>query len=130
MKLLVDDEAGSGAAEALWFASDFLLCAETGYAEGRAALAAMHRAGRLTPADFTAAKAGFESLWTQIEIVAVDRDLVAAAGELAERNRLRGYDSVHLAAALATNVDVFASSDHRLIAAAEANGLATSDPAG
>ena len=37
--------------------------------------------------------------WTQWEIVAVDEALVRRAGGLAARHRLRGYDSVHLAAA-------------------------------
>ena len=41
--------------------------------------------------------------WTQWEIVAVDEPLVRRAGEIAGRYRLRGYDSIHLAAAQAVH---------------------------
>lgn len=37
--------------------------------------------------------------WTEWEIVQVEERLVRRAGELCARYRLRGYDSVHLAAA-------------------------------
>ena len=37
--------------------------------------------------------------WTEWEIVQVEEPLVRRAGELCARYRLRGYDSVHLAAA-------------------------------
>ena len=48
LKLLVDDEVGGDAAERLWIDSDYLVCAEIGYAEARAALAAAHRNARIT----------------------------------------------------------------------------------
>ena len=45
LKLLVDDEAGTDAAERLWLESTYVVCAEIGYAEARAALASTHRSG-------------------------------------------------------------------------------------
>ncbi len=45
------------------------------------------------------------------------------AADLAERDGLRGYDAVHLAAALAVHADAMASGDRRLCAAAAEHGL-------
>ncbi len=38
-------------------------------------------------------------MWRELGIVVPDEGLVRRAGDLAEENELRGYDSVHLAAA-------------------------------
>ena len=40
----------------------------------------------------------FERDWQSFEIVGVTQELIHRAGDLAEAHRLRGYDSVHLAA--------------------------------
>lgn len=128
LKLLIDDELGGDEAERLWSNSNFVVCAETGYAEARAALAAAHCAARLTPRSHVAAKRELEELWAQVDAVVVSTALVRAAGELAESERLRGYDAVHLAAALAAGATVFASADDRLLAAARKRGFATANP--
>lgn len=128
LKLLVADEVGGDAAERLWLESDFVVCAEIGYVEARAALAAVHRNSRLTTESYITAKQELEELWSQVDVVAVTAELVRAAGDLAERERLRGYDAVHLAASLAASSAVFASADDRLLAAAERNGLSISNP--
>lgn len=128
LKLLVDDERGGDAVERLWLGSDYLVCAEIGYAEARAALAAAHRNARLTTRSHALAKAELEGLWAQVEVVVVNTALVRSAGELAEREKLRGYDAVHLAASLTSGAAVFASSDDRLLAAARRHKLATSNP--
>ena len=128
LKLLVDDEVGSGAAERLWIDSDFLVCAEIGYTEARAALAAAHRNTRLTPRALVTAKHELEDLWAQIDVVVVGTALVRSAGDLAERDKLRGYDAIHLAAALAASATVFATAEDRLLEAAQRHGLSTSNP--
>lgn len=128
LKLLVADEIGGDAADRLWLESDFVVCAEIGYVEARAALAAVHRNSRLTTDSYIAAKQELEALWSQIDVVAVSAGLVSAAGNLAESEKLRGYDAVHLAASLASNSAVFASADDRLLAAAQRNGLSISNP--
>ena len=124
-KLLVDDELGGDAAERLWLDSDFVVCAEIGYTEARTALAAAHRNARFTKRSHTSAKAELEGLWAQVDVVVVGTALIRAAGDLAEGEKLRGYDAVRLAASLASSAAVFASADDRLLAAARRHGLAT-----
>ena len=128
LKLLVDDEVGGDAAERLWVGSEGLICAEIGYAEARSALAAAHRNARFSTRLFGTAKRELEDLWSQIDVVVVNTALVRSAGNVAETDQLRGYDAVHLAAALAANAEVFAAADDRLLAAARRHGLATSNP--
>jgi predicted nucleic acid-binding protein len=128
MKLLIDDEPFRAASERLWVGSDFAVCAEIGYTEARAALAAMRRNKRLTAAALHTAKAELELLWEQMSVVVVDTALVRAAGDLAEHDALRGYDAVHLAAAIAGQVSVVASGDRQLVAAARRRGFAVAAP--
>jgi uncharacterized protein len=136
LKLLVDDEVGSETVERLWLESDYLVCAEIGYAEARAALASARRSGRLDDAALRTAKAQLTALWDQIDVVPVTTELVRAAGDLAEVEGLRGYDAVHLAAAVAAQATVVATADARLLEAAErrrfdvANPLPPAAPAG
>src|SRR5207245_10091985 len=70
------------------------------YPEARAALAAARRDGRLSGLGYRRAKAGFEDLWRQVWIIEFDARVAHDAGEVAERFALRGYDAVHLAAAM------------------------------
>jgi uncharacterized protein len=123
VKLLVDDEHGGATVTQLWTSSTVVVCAEIGYVEGRAALGAAHRAGRLTSAGLRDARESFESLWTQLDVVPVTTELVRQAADLAESAKLRGYDAVHLAAALIVPVDTLASSDAKLREAAADHGL-------
>ena len=130
LKLLVNDERGGEAAERLWLDSDFVVCAEIGYVEARAALAAAHRNARLSTRSFASAKTELEGLWTQVDVVVVNTALIRSAGDLAESDKLRGFDAVHLAAGITSGAAVFASADDRLLAAARRHGLATSNPLG
>jgi uncharacterized protein len=59
-----------------------------------------------------------------IEVTSV---LAQSAGDLAEIHGLRGYDAVHLAAAILISADVVVSADAELLAAAIASGLAVID---
>lgn len=70
------------------------------YPEARAALARRRRERVLRPAAFAAAKRQFENDWSTYLAMDVTDAVCRAAGELAERHRLRGYDSVHLASFL------------------------------
>ena len=67
------------------------------YPETRAALARRRREGALSPRAFATARRTFEADWARYFAVEVTASLCREAGELAERLRLRGYDSVHLA---------------------------------
>ncbi len=111
MKLLIDDEAYRHESERLWLDSDYVVCAEIGYVEARAALAAARRHKRLDAASSRTARDQFELLWEQVSIVACDSVLVRLAGDVAERYRLRGYDAVHLAAAITGQATLLASAD-------------------
>ena len=128
LKVLVDDEVGADAAQRLWLDSDFVLCAEIGYAEARAALASARRGGRLDARGLSTAKAELNALWAQVDIVPVTTELVLAAGHLAESEGLRGYDAVHLAAALAGRASVVATADSQLLAAAQHRRLSVANP--
>ena len=128
LKLLVDDEVGVSAAQRLWLDSDFVVCAEIGYAEARAALASAHRAGRLDAHGLSTAKAELDTLWAQLDVVPVTTELVRVAGDLAELEALRGYDAVHLAAALAIKATVVATADAQLLAAAQRRQFDVSNP--
>ena len=67
------------------------------YPETRAALARRRREGALTAGAFATAKRTFDADWAKYFVVGVTPSLCREAGELAERLRLRGDDSVHLA---------------------------------
>ena len=128
MKLLIDDERFSVESERLWLGSDFAVCAEIGYAETRAALAAVRRDGRLSAAALRTTKNQLEVLWEQMTVVVVDADLVRVAGDLAEGEALRGYDAVHLAAAIAGQATVVASAERQLVEAARRRGFSVAAP--
>jgi len=130
LKLLLDDEDGTDAAQQLWLDSRHLVCAEIGYVEARAALAAARRANRLSAGGLKIANAELEELWAQIDYVPITTSLIVAAGAVAETEGLRGYDAVHLAAALKADSTVMASADKGLLIAADRNGLDTSNPLG
>jgi predicted nucleic acid-binding protein len=70
------------------------------YPEARAALARRRRERTLSPRAFAGAKRAFESDWPRYLAIDVTPPLCVRAGDLAERYRLRGYDSVHLASFL------------------------------
>lgn len=124
---LVVDERATAQCREHWLAADRLVSVVLTELEARAALAQASRAGRLTPADLRVAALAIDGLLAQVDVVAVDADLVRLAGDLAERHALRGYDAVHLAAASALADDdvVVVAGDRALVAAAAASGLAT-----
>lgn len=128
IKLLIDDEAYRPEAERVWLDSDYVICAEIGYVEARAALAAARRNRRLTTTTLRSAKEQLELLWAQLSVVVVDTALVRAAGDIAERYGLRGYDATHLAAAITGQATVVASADHQLVEAARRGGFGVAEP--
>lgn len=125
---VIIEEPGSEAAAEFWEASDVLAVVRIGYVEARAALAAARRGERLTARQLGSAKATLDGLWSQLTVVEVTEGLVDDAAELAEVERLRGYDAVHLAAALEISADLVTSADNDLLRAAARVGLHTADP--
>jgi len=122
------DEAGSPRADVIWEAADILASAEILLVEARAALAAAHRDRRLTTAELRVAKADLIVLLEEITFVEVTGELIDRAADLAETEALRGYDAVHLAAAMAVQANVLTSADDALCRAAERLGLLVANP--
>lgn len=95
---LVLEENGSDLVRAAVDRDGPPVVAVIGYVELRAAVAAAVRDGRLM--DPEGAKLRIEQLWEQVSEVVLDPPLLRRAGALAEQHGLRGYDAVHLAAAM------------------------------
>lgn len=125
-RLLVED--GSDQADAIWNAADVLTSAVTVIVEARAALAAAQRGGRLTAAELGQVKAELVDLVEEVTFIEITDDLVEEAADLAEAEALRGYDAIHLAAALAIEANVLTSSDAALCDAAERRGIHVANP--
>ena len=90
-------EAGSGDVRQLVGDANVVATSVIAYAETRAALARLRREGVLTASKLTSAKREFDEQWpTYLTLDATD-SLCRAAGELAEKYGLRGFDSIHLA---------------------------------
>jgi predicted nucleic acid-binding protein len=118
-------EDGSDLAADLWNSTYPAVSSVLVYAEGRAALAAARRLDRLGADELAKAVADFEGLYRDLTTLGVDQELVARAGQCAEDLGLRGYDSVHLAAALELGDDevVMVTFDEDLALASERVGL-------
>jgi len=128
VKLYVE-EAGSRAVSAGVAAADAICTVRIAYAEARAAFARGRRESLLTPRQLRELVRGFDEDWPRYTVIEISQALVRRAGGLAERRALRGYDAVHLAAALevrdAGEAPAFACFDDRLAKAAAAEGLDT-----
>jgi predicted nucleic acid-binding protein len=127
LKLIIDED-GSDAAETIWQAADAVAAVSLITVEARAALAAAHRARRLTHPQLRSAVTELETMVHDLHIVPVTDELVASAAELAEAEALRGYDAVHLAAALLVDATVLSSADTDLCDAAARRGLHIANP--
>jgi predicted nucleic acid-binding protein len=123
-------EQGSELAAELWGTRHRASSSILSYPEGRAALAAAHRAGRLTGSAHNRAREDFDTVLAELLLVGIDEPLARHAGDLAERLQLRGYDAVHLASALAMGVDTTVLTwDRDLSRAAALSGCAVAPAA-
>ncbi len=94
-------EDGSDLVAELWATRHRAASSILSYPEGRAALAAARRAGRLTASGYRRALKDFEAAQRELLLVGIDEPLARHAGELADDLGLRGYDAVHLATTIA-----------------------------
>ena len=123
VKLYVEEE-GSETIRALVTAATVVATAGIAYPEARATFACLRRERVLRPAAFTTIKRALDDDWPRYLTLDITADISRAAGELAERFALRGYDSVHLAAFAAVarhagaGATSFSSFDDRLNRAA------------
>ena len=90
-------EPGTEAVRELLDGATIVATSVISYAETRAALARLRREGSLRPSAFTSIKRSFDQDWPSYLALDVTMAICRVAGDLAERFRLRGYDSVHLA---------------------------------
>lgn len=125
---LVIDEVGSERAELIWDSADVLASVSLVVVEGRAALAAARRGGRLDTRQHRRARQELDALVDALLIVEVTEELVADAADLAESQALRGYDAVHLAAAITIEAAILTSADTELCEAAQHCGLHIANP--
>ncbi|MHB2001766.1 MAG: type II toxin-antitoxin system VapC family toxin [Solirubrobacteraceae bacterium] len=128
IKLMIAEEGSATAAE-LWASAYPAASSVLAEPEGRAALAAARRSGRLSAAEHTTAVEALGSLQDELVRIGVEAELASHAGELAERHRLRGYDAVHVASALASGTEVTVVSwDADLRRAAAESGCGVAPP--
>jgi uncharacterized protein len=125
LKLLVRDEPGSVRVREVVDAADGSFTSRIAHPEGRAALASVRRAGRLTSREHGRARQQLARTLGEVAIVELSAPLADFAGEVAERYRLRTLDAIHLAAALAGDDGdtVMITWDRELAAAARRAGL-------
>ena len=126
---LVIEESSSEACHTLWHLADDVTSSHLTWVEASAALAAAHRAGRLTDAAHDRARRALGVYWSDISVLAVDEHVIDTAAHLTRSHALRGYGAVHCAtAAYATSNDmVAAAGDRRLLDAWASVGLQTVD---
>ncbi len=127
LKLIIN-EVGSDHAVTIWTSADTVASVSLITAEARASLGAAKRGQRLTNRQHAAASKELDALLAGLHIVQATEDLIADATELAENEALRGYDAVHLAAALRVGATILSSADTDLCAAAERQGLHIANP--
>lgn len=127
IKLIIDEE-GSERAELIWQTADSVASVSLVVVEARAALAAATRGERLSADQLQVAKTELVAFVEDLHIVEVTDELIERAAQLAEIESLRGYDAVHLAAALFVGAAVLTSADLQLCEAAERQGLHIANP--
>lgn len=120
-------------------AKHVIILSEITLAETAAALAALHRAsGGITKQERNRALTLFLGHCdAEYRLIAVSRSMINRAVTLTQNHKLRGYDAVQLATALITQESLIASklspltfiaADVDLLAAAQAEGLASENP--
>ena len=127
IKLIIDED-GSDRADMIWQSADQVAAASLILVEASAALASASRLGRLTKARHLTAKTELGALYDELHVATITDQLVVEAAELTEAEGLRGYDAVHLAAALMIGATILTSADTALCEAAARRGLHTANP--
>jgi len=127
----VIDEEGSKQAVSLWNSDYRNVASILVYPEGRAALSAARRLGRLTGSEYRQALADLEARFADLITVGVDLELALDAGVQAEIFGLGGNDAVHLASALGLEQEaMLVTWDEDLAVAGLSAGLAVAGAAG
>jgi len=121
-------ERGSDEVRELMGSAEIVATSLVSYAEARAAFARVFRQKGLSAAAFRSIKEALEEDWSRCFVLIPTIETAKAAGGLAEKHALRGFDALHLAAALdlrtaAGSEILFSTADGRLSEAARKEGL-------
>jgi predicted nucleic acid-binding protein len=113
-------------------AAEAVATSRVAYAEALSAFARRHQEGDLSDESFELVCEVFDAQWPHLVLLPVKE---RSAGGLAIRQLLRGFDAIHLAAALdlveyqvAADGILFSSFDARLLRAARAEGFSAVFP--
>jgi predicted nucleic acid-binding protein len=114
--------------EKLVASSEVVSTSIVAYAEARAAFARRYREKAFTPKEYNRIKEFFEQDWSNYLVLILSGDMTRNAGNLAEKHALRGFDSIHLAAAITLSEELsnrvaFSCFDESLRKAAKREGL-------
>lgn len=125
VKLTLPDEEGRTIAQELWDQAGAIVVSRVSHPEVRAAVAAAHRAGRVSRHVLRTSSGWIERVMDDSLVVELDASLAREAGDLAQRHRLRGFDALHLASALRASdgATTVATWDQELGSAARSEGL-------
>ena len=126
-------ERGSDLLTSRWATIDRIFTSRVAYAEIHAALARKARDGELSRDSFRTAAAAFEREWLAYDHILVDDATLKDVRSLVRRHSLRGFDAIHLSAALWLRGELgrpleFWASDQRLEAAAKRERLTVVNP--
>jgi predicted nucleic acid-binding protein len=127
------EETGSARVREAWSAAGRVFTSWVSYAEVHAALARKYRERGLTPTELRTSSEAFEGEWRAYDQIAVDAATLVAVRRLVRRHTLRGFDAIHLAAAvwlqseLAAPVEFWVA-DERLETAARRERLQAVNP--
>jgi uncharacterized protein len=99
VKLYVPEKE-TAAVQRLVDAAEVIASSSLAYVEARAAFARKRRERGVSARDYRDLVQDFDQDWEKYLIVDVSDALVKLAARLAEKHALRGYDAVHLAAAV------------------------------
>jgi predicted nucleic acid-binding protein len=125
-------ERGSDAVAALFGAEPLVATSVVAYAEVHAGLARKLRERVLTAGGHRRTTRAFDADWNALLRVGVTEQLLALVPGLVRRHPLRGFDAIHLAAAIRLQAELaesvtFVAADDRLLAAAKGEKLQAID---
>jgi uncharacterized protein len=121
------DESGTAAVQELCVHADALVVSVICLPELVSTLSRLVREKKLKRTTFTALKNLAIADLADVDICQITNEVLSSAIDLLEAHPLRAMDALHLACALTVHCDVFASADHRQLAAARKTGLQVLD---